>query len=190
MNRLNQRFRAGTIATAKRARFCSALERLPPYATASGSATLRKMHGSTSTLYSNSSNQMPSPSVKAYAARITETNMGTDFSCTAEIFNFTKGRFVTNEQHELAQRHRTFNVKELAQHAARTVKADRCLSIKKYPDGMYNRVLLLSMDNGKEVVAKIPNPNSGQPHFTTASEVATMKFVSPPSWLHRACSDI
>jgi hypothetical protein len=125
MNRLNQRFRAGTIATAKRARFCSALERLPPYATASGSATLRKMHGSTSTLYSNSSNQMPSPSVKAYAARITETNMGTDFSCTAEIFNFAKGRFVTNEQHELAQRHRTFNVKELAQHAARTVKADR-----------------------------------------------------------------
>ena len=116
--------------------------------------------------------------------------MGTDFSCTAEIFNFTKGRFVTNEQHELAQRHRTFNVRELAQHAARAVKADRCLSIEKYPDGMYNRVLLLSMDNGKEVVAKIPNPNSGQPHFTTASEVATMKFVSPPPWLHKACSDI
>jgi hypothetical protein len=92
---------------------------------------------------------------------------------------------VTNEQHELAQRHRTFNVRELAQHAARVVKADRCLSIKKYPDGMYNRVLLLSMDNEKEVVAKIPNPNSGQPHFTTTSEVATMKFVSPPSWLHK-----
>lgn len=43
---------------------------------------------------------------------------------------------------------------------------------------MYNRVLLLCMDNGKEVVAKIPNPNSGRAHFTTASEVATMKFVS------------
>jgi hypothetical protein len=68
---------------------------------------------------------MPSPCVKGYSTRTTETNMGTDFSCTAEIFNFTKGRFVTNEQHELAQRHRTFNVKELAQHAARTVKADR-----------------------------------------------------------------
>ncbi|KAK6432430.1 hypothetical protein LTR95_011400 [Oleoguttula sp. CCFEE 5521] len=109
--------------------------------------------------------------------RIMETNIGTDLSCTADIFNFTKGRFVTNEQHELAQRHRTFNVRELAQHAARSVKADRCLSIRKYPDGMYNRVLLFSMDNGKEVVAKIPNPNSGQPHLTTASEVATMKFA-------------
>ncbi|KAG6310364.1 hypothetical protein E4U44_005606 [Claviceps purpurea] len=29
-----------------------------------------------------------------------------------------------------------------------------------------------------QVVAKIPNPNAGQPHFTVASEVATMKFVS------------
>jgi hypothetical protein len=107
-----------------------------------------------------------------------DVSIATDLSCTAEIFNFTRGRFVTNEQHELAQRHRTFNVNELAQHAARAVKADRCLSIRKYPDGMYNRVLLLSMDNGKEVVAKILNSNSSQPHFTTASEVATMKFVS------------
>jgi hypothetical protein len=53
---------------------------------------------------------------------------------------------------------------------------------------MYNRVLLLSMDNGMEVVAKIPNPNSGQPHFTTASEVATMKFVSSPARLPMAWS--
>jgi hypothetical protein len=28
------------------------------------------------------------------------------------------------------------------------------------------------MDNGKEVIAKIPNPNAGLSHFTTASEVA------------------
>ncbi|KAG6270712.1 hypothetical protein E4U48_003713 [Claviceps purpurea] len=99
----------------------------------------------------------------------------------AELFNFTRGRFVRDEEHELAQRRREFNVGELARRAARVVQADRCLSIKKYPDGMYNRTLLLSMDNGKEIVAKIPNPNAGQPHFTTASEVATMKFVSNSS---------
>ncbi|KAG6282022.1 hypothetical protein E4U48_005427 [Claviceps purpurea] len=95
----------------------------------------------------------------------------------AELFNFTRGRFVRDEEHEFAQRRREFNVGELARRAARVVQADRCLSIKKYPDGMYNRILLLSMDNGKEVVAKIPNPNAGQAHFTTASEVATMKFA-------------
>ncbi|KAL3437833.1 phosphotransferase enzyme family protein [Aspergillus tetrazonus] len=35
----------------------------------------------------------------------------------------------------------------------------------------------MSMDDGQEVIAKIPNPNAGVPHFTTASEVATMDFA-------------
>ncbi|EFR02327.1 phosphotransferase enzyme family protein [Nannizzia gypsea CBS 118893] len=34
------------------------------------------------------------------------------------------------------------------------------------------------MDDGKEVIAKIPNPNAGRAHFLTFSEVATMDFVS------------
>ena len=34
------------------------------------------------------------------------------------------------------------------------------------------------MDNGVEVLAKIPNPNAGSAFYTTASEVATRNFVS------------
>ncbi|KAG5960060.1 hypothetical protein E4U57_000294 [Claviceps arundinis] len=119
------------------------------------------------------------------SARITESDStwttdlppGLDSPDPTELFNFTRGRFVRDEEHEFALRRREFNVGELARRAARAVQADRCLSIKKFTDGMYNRALLLSMDNGKEVVAKIPNPNAGQAHFTTASEVATMKFA-------------
>lgn len=33
------------------------------------------------------------------------------------------------------------------------------------------------MEDGREVVAKVPNPNSGIPHFTMASEFATTDFV-------------
>ena len=33
------------------------------------------------------------------------------------------------------------------------------------------------MKDGREVVAKLSNPNVGRPHFTTASEVANMDFV-------------
>ena len=33
------------------------------------------------------------------------------------------------------------------------------------------------MSDDKQVIAKVPNPNAGRPHFTTASEVATMQFV-------------
>lgn len=42
---------------------------------------------------------------------------------------------------------------------------------------MFNKAYLMTMDNGREVVSKVPNPNAGIPHFTTASEVATMDFV-------------
>lgn len=66
----------------------------------------------------------------------------------------------------------------LAKVAADSVGAARCIDIKKYPDGMLNKAFLMSMDDGQEVIAKVPNPNAGVPHFTTASKVATMDFVS------------
>lgn len=77
----------------------------------------------------------------------------------------------------MSQRHVQFNVNELARCAAQAAGAARCVKIEKYPDGMYNKSMLLTMDNGTQVVAKVPNPNAGLPHFTTASEVATMDFV-------------
>lgn len=43
---------------------------------------------------------------------------------------------------------------------------------------MFSKAFVNSMDYGREVVAKVPNANAGFPHFTTASEVATMDFVS------------
>ena len=95
-----------------------------------------------------------------------------------DLFNYTRGRFVCNEAHEMAQRHIRFNVNELCRVAAEAVGAKACVGIEKYPDGMYNKAMLLTMDDGNQVVGKIPNPNAGKPHFTTASEVATMDFVS------------
>jgi hypothetical protein len=48
----------------------------------------------------------------------------------------------------------------------------------KYPEGRYTKAFLLTFDEKSEVVAKLPNPNAGPPILTTASEVATMEFVS------------
>jgi hypothetical protein len=47
----------------------------------------------------------------------------------------------------------------------------------KFQEGQYNKAFLLKMDNGSEVVAKIPNPNAGPAHYSTASEVASVDFV-------------
>ncbi|KAF1953450.1 hypothetical protein CC80DRAFT_518300 [Byssothecium circinans] len=77
----------------------------------------------------------------------------------------------------MLQRHVRFNVEELGRRAAEAIEAHTCISIEKYPDGMYNKSMLLTMDNGSQVVAKVPNPNAGMPHFTTASEAATMEFA-------------
>ncbi|EEH07563.1 phosphotransferase enzyme family protein [Histoplasma capsulatum G186AR] len=94
-----------------------------------------------------------------------------------EFFRYTRDRFIQNEAHEMAQRYIHFDVKELAHVGAAAVGAKSCLNIEKYLDGMYNKAFLLTLDNGMQAVAKIPNPNAGLPHLTTASEVATMEFV-------------
>ncbi|KAL4785991.1 kinase-like domain-containing protein [Aspergillus varians] len=94
-----------------------------------------------------------------------------------EFFKFTRGRFVVDEAENLRARETRFDLNTLARVAADSVGAAQCISVKKYPDGMFNKAFLLSMDNGREVVAKVPNPNAGVAHFTTASEVATMDFA-------------
>ena len=91
-----------------------------------------------------------------------------------DLFNFTRGRFVSNEGYEMSQRYVCFNLHELARVAAEAVGSKSCIGTEKYPDGMYNKALLMTMDDGNQAVAKIPNPNAGRSHFTTASEVATM----------------
>ncbi|DAA73868.1 TPA_exp: Uncharacterized protein A8136_3854 [Trichophyton benhamiae CBS 112371] len=66
---------------------------------------------------------------------------------------------------------------ELAAIAVKATGATKCIDVEKCPDGLYNKAFLLTMDNGKEVIGKIPNPNAGPAHLTIASEVATMEFA-------------
>ena len=84
----------------------------------------------------------------------------------------------------MSQRRVDFNMDNLAQIAASTVESGCCVAIEKYPDGQYTKAFLMTMDDGKQVVAKVPNPNAGHSHLTTASEVATMEFVMliSPLW--------
>ncbi|OAT11687.1 hypothetical protein BDBG_17550 [Blastomyces gilchristii SLH14081] len=96
---------------------------------------------------------------------------------SCQLFEYTRGRFLLDEDKQLARRRVQFSLDGLASVAATSVGANRCVDIEKCPDGLYNKAYLLTMDNGKEVFAKIPNPNAGIPYYTTASEVATMDFA-------------
>jgi len=107
-------------------------------------------------------------------------NMGsrqTNWNSNDEFFKFTRGRFIVDETENVRKREIRFDLNKLADVAAASVGATECISITKYPDGMFSKAYLMSMENGREVVAKVPNPNAGIPHFTTASEVATMNFA-------------
>lgn len=77
----------------------------------------------------------------------------------------------------MASRRVRFDMNELVKIAVTTMKAERCINVEKCPDGLYNKAFLLTLNDGRQVIGKVPNPIAGIPHFTTASEVATLDFV-------------
>jgi hypothetical protein len=95
-----------------------------------------------------------------------------------DFFRYTSGRWLWDEEKELRERYRKFNVDELKRIAAESIGAKSCVSMIKLNEGGYNKVFRLVMDNGSAVIARIPCPNAGPAFNTTASEVATMEFVS------------
>ncbi|KAI9699639.1 MAG: hypothetical protein M1836_002673 [Candelina mexicana] len=87
------------------------------------------------------------------------------------------GLFLFNERERQAEHHVRFDVPELMRAAAKAVRREKCVNITKLAEGGFNKVFQLTMDDGYEVVARIPTPIAGPPHYTTASEVATMDFL-------------
>ena len=78
----------------------------------------------------------------------------------------------------MVSRYAKFDVNALCQIATKAVHSKICVSIRKLPEGQYNKAFVMIMNDRKRVIAKIPNPNAGRPHYTTASKVATMEVVS------------
>jgi hypothetical protein len=114
------------------------------------------------------------PSVRHNLSRTMSTNSTSPYE---HFFHYTSGRWLWDEESQLRERFLVFNVQELQRIAAESVGAQSCVSITKLAEGGYNKVFRLVMDNGSVAIARIPNPNAGPAHKTTASEVATMDFV-------------
>ncbi|KAJ5505984.1 hypothetical protein N7453_004941, partial [Penicillium expansum] len=93
------------------------------------------------------------------------------------LYCYTSGIWLWNKEDQLSRRYVKFNLAELIRIATRATESMPCVEVQKLPEGKFNKVFLLTMDDGKEVIAKLPNPNSGPQYFTTASEVATMDYV-------------
>ena len=82
-----------------------------------------------------------------------------------------------NENERLKERYVEFDPIALQHVAGKAIGRDWCSHVKKIAEGGFNKVFLLTTDVGHEVIARIPTPIAGPPHYTTASEVATIDFL-------------
>ena len=94
-----------------------------------------------------------------------------------ELFSYTSGRYLYNEKLRQAERYVEFNIEALKEAVAKSVCRDRVIHMKKLAEGGFNRVLLLTMDDGLEVIVKIPFSIAVPKKLTTESEVATLDFL-------------
>ncbi|KAL2852073.1 phosphotransferase enzyme family protein, partial [Aspergillus pseudoustus] len=95
-----------------------------------------------------------------------------------DLYKYTTHRWLSNEQSELSKRYLKFNLQGLIDVAVSACGGARyCTKIVKCPEGPRNKSFILRMDNGVEVIAKLPNGNAGPAKYTTASEVATQELL-------------
>ncbi|KAK2805490.1 hypothetical protein FQN51_000316 [Onygenales sp. PD_10] len=96
-----------------------------------------------------------------------------------DLFRYTRHRWIFNEEKEIARRYRQFDLQKLIDVAIDVAGdgAQSCTKVLKCVEGLHNKALLLTLDNGEEVFAKLPNPNAGPARYLTASEVATREFL-------------
>ncbi|CEL11353.1 Putative Phosphotransferase family protein [Aspergillus calidoustus] len=94
-----------------------------------------------------------------------------------DLFRYTSGRWLVDEKAQQQMRYVKFNLDNLCHLAAAHFSdATKCIRVVKL-EGNFNKALVLTMNDGNEVIAKLPCPNAGPQSLTTASEVATLKFL-------------
>lgn len=113
-------------------------------------------------------------SFSSCSQNLSKTSLQPDYE---EFYRYTSGRWLWDEDDQLRQRYKRFNVPEIKNIAARSIGAQTCNSMTKFAEGGFNKVFRLVMNDGSVVIARIPDQRARPPFRTIASEVATMDFV-------------
>ncbi|KDQ11898.1 hypothetical protein BOTBODRAFT_162342 [Botryobasidium botryosum FD-172 SS1] len=93
------------------------------------------------------------------------------------LLSCTVWRWLNNEATQRSLRRLDFNMQALCDAGAKAVGATECETITLLGEGGMDRLFSLYMNNGVEVVARLPFPIAGPQHLMTRSEVATMDFL-------------
>lgn len=100
--------------------------------------------------------------------------------CTSyeDLYSYKAQRWMWNEALQLESRYVKFDVDALCKVAEVAAGNNaKCHELMKFSEGNFNKAFLVAMRDGRQVVVKLPNPNAGRAHYTTASEVATLDYV-------------
>ncbi|KAJ6112899.1 hypothetical protein N7512_008223 [Penicillium capsulatum] len=101
-----------------------------------------------------------------------------NYRSLSELFKYTNGRFLSEEDRQFSKRYVRFDVNRLCDVIASIPGAGalQVSQIEKMEDG-FSKALLVTTADGAEYIVKIPCPNAGRPMYCTASEVAVLNFV-------------
>lgn len=93
-----------------------------------------------------------------------------------QLFTYTNGRFLMHEEYQISRRYAAFKLDELCRLVSHLPSIQSpVLSIDKI-EGGFNKALMMRMENGKEVVVKMPFPKSVPRQCATESEAAVLDF--------------
>ncbi|KAL2840323.1 kinase-like domain-containing protein [Aspergillus pseudodeflectus] len=106
-------------------------------------------------------------------------NICTGIMAQPELFSYTSGRYIYNEDARLRERYVEFDpgalLREVEKHIG--LGHGRASRITKLAEGGYNRVFRVTMDDGFEAIAKTPYSSTGPKYYATASEAATLTYL-------------
>ncbi|KAB8349796.1 hypothetical protein FH972_023809 [Carpinus fangiana] len=100
-------------------------------------------------------------------------------STSEELFEYTSGRWIYNEELRRTERSCPFDIDGLTQVLAKTSNrpVSTLLSLAKLSEGGFNRILEATFDDGHQIIARLPYPMVTPKRYTIASEVATLKLL-------------
>ncbi|KAF9895001.1 hypothetical protein FE257_004625 [Aspergillus nanangensis] len=96
-----------------------------------------------------------------------------------DLFEYTSGRFLFNEELCRAERRIPFDLDALARAACNSTgrRLNGVASITKLSEGGFNRVLQVTFNDGYAILARLPYKTTVPKHHAVASEAATLALL-------------
>jgi hypothetical protein len=120
-------------------------------------------------------NSVKLPSSAQPSRALSITSRGESIS-REDLFKYTNGCFLANEAGACKSRYVRFDIDQLCAVAVAAGGSSSPIRAIDKMEGGFSKALIMRKEDGSEVVAKVPFSIAGPPKYTTASEVAVLKF--------------